>query len=188
MEEREKQLLKMIRKHPEEGMGLLIDEYGGAIKTICSNVLRNYDADIVQDAMQETVIRLWQKLSQRFQVKKSLKAYIYQTARNCALDHLRKYQKHSETDFEGVEDMMQDISADVEREFSRKHNERIVHEVIKEMEEPDRTIFILRFFYYETVKVIAEKVHLKEDNVESRIRRGKKKLKAELLRRGVLNE
>lgn len=63
-----------------------------------------------------------------------------------------------------------------------------MHEVIKEMEEPDRTIFILRFFYYETVKVIAETVHLKEDNVESRIRRGKKKLKAELLRRGVLNE
>ena len=92
MEERDKQLLKMIRKHPEEGMGLLIDEYGGAIKTICSNVLRNYDADIVQDAMQETV------------------------------------------------------------------------------------------------KVIAETVHLKEDNVESRIRRGKKKLKADLLRRGVLNE
>lgn len=46
MEERDKQLLKMIRKHPEEGMGLLIDEYGGAIKTICSNVLHNYDADI----------------------------------------------------------------------------------------------------------------------------------------------
>ena len=118
----------------------------------------------------------------------NIRAYIYQTARNCALDYLRKYQRHSETDFEGVEDMMQDVSTDVEREFSRKHNERIVHEVIKEMEEPDRTIFILRFFYYETVKVIAETVHLKEDNVESRIRRGKKKLKAELLRRGVLNE
>lgn len=132
VEERDKQLLKMIRKHPEEGMGLLIDEYGGAIKTICSNVLHNYDADIVQDAMQETVIRLWQKLSQRFQVKKNLKAYIYQTARNCALDYLRKYQKHSESDFEGVEDMMQDVSADVEREFSKKHNEWIVHEVIKE--------------------------------------------------------
>ena len=96
VEERDKQLLKMIRKQPEEGMSLLIDEYGGAIKAICSNVLRNYDAGIVQDAMQETVIRLWQKLSQRFQVKKNLRAYIYQTARNCALDYLRKYQKNME--------------------------------------------------------------------------------------------
>ena len=90
MEERDKQLLKMIRKQPEEGMSLLIDEYGGSIKAMCANVLRNYDAGIVQDAMQETVIRLWQKLSQRFQVKKNLRAYIYQTARNCALDYLRK--------------------------------------------------------------------------------------------------
>lgn len=47
VEEREKQLLKMIRKQPEEGMSLLIDEYGGAIKTICSNVLRNYDAGCI---------------------------------------------------------------------------------------------------------------------------------------------
>ena len=76
MEERDKQLLKMIRKQSEEGMSLLIDEYGGAIKAICSNVLRNYDAGIVQDAMQETVIRLWQKLSQRFQVKKNLSSGI----------------------------------------------------------------------------------------------------------------
>ena len=76
MEERDKQLLKMIRKHPEEGMGLLIDEYGGAIKTICSNVLRNYDADIVQDAMQETVIRLWQKLSQRFLRRQEIARWI----------------------------------------------------------------------------------------------------------------
>ncbi len=77
---------------------------------------------------------------------------------------------------------MQDVSTDVEREFSRKHNERIVHEVIKEMEEPDRTIFILRFFYYETVKVIAETVHLKEDNVESRIRRGKEEIKSRVIK------
>ena len=71
VEERDKQLLKMIRKQSEEGMSLLIDEYGGAIKAICSNVLRNYDAGIVQDAMQETVIRLWQKLSQRFSLEPS---------------------------------------------------------------------------------------------------------------------
>ena len=115
VEERDKQLLKMIRKQSEEGMSLLIDEYGGAIKAICSNVLRNYDAGIVQDAMQETVIRLWQKLSQRFQVKKNLRAYIYQTATNCALDYLRKYQRLSETVFECVEDMMQDVSSDVEQ-------------------------------------------------------------------------
>ena len=57
MEDKDKQLLKMIRKHPEEGMGLLIDEYGGAIKTICSNVLRNYDADIVQDSQREEEIK-----------------------------------------------------------------------------------------------------------------------------------
>ena len=83
MEERDKQLLKMIRKQPEEGMSLLIDEYGGAIKAICSNVLRNYDAGIVQDAMQETVIRLWQKLSQRFQVKKNLRAYLSDGKKLC---------------------------------------------------------------------------------------------------------
>lgn len=93
MEERDKQLLKMIQKQPEEGMSLLIDEYGGAIKAICSNVLRNYDAGIVQDAMQETVIRLWQKLSQRFQVKKNLRAYYLSDGKKLCVGLFEKISK-----------------------------------------------------------------------------------------------
>jgi len=69
VEERDKQLLKMIRKQPEEGMSLLIDEYGGAIKAICSNVLRNYDAGIVQDAMQETVAEIVAEVSGKEEFK-----------------------------------------------------------------------------------------------------------------------
>ena len=63
-----------------------------------------------------------------------------------------------------------------------------VHNVIDKMKEPDRTIFLLRFFYNYTVKEIAGRLHLKEDNVESRIRRNKKKLREKLKERDVFYE
>ena len=61
-----------------------------------------------------------------------------------------------------------------------------MHEVIEDMKEPDHTIFLLRYFYFFTVREIAVQVNLKEDNVESRLRREAKKLRKKLLERGVL--
>ena len=83
-------------------------------------------------------------------------------------------------------DLVEAITGTVEEEFIRRQNERIVHEVIDAMQEPNRTIFILRYFYFYKVKEIASYLKLKEDNVESRLRRGKKQLQDRLLSKGIL--
>ena len=46
----------------------------------------------------------------------------------------------------------------------------------------------MRYFYNFTIREIAEQMQLKEDRVESRLRRDKKKLQKILLGRGVLYE
>lgn len=191
MERKEKELLKLLQKKPEEGICQMIDEYGAAVKTICSHILRVCDESLVEDALQESFIRLWKNISEGKKVKSNLKGYIYQVARNCALDHLRQYKRQhclslEEAEEVGIEGLVEDITGNVEEAFIKKHNEKLVHEVIGDMKEPNRTIFILRYFYYFTVREIAQQVNLKEDNVESRIRRETKKLRKELLERGVL--
>ncbi len=191
MESEERELLHLLRKQPEEGICRMIDEYGAAVKTICSHILCACDQSLVEDAMQESFIRLWKSISEGKKIKKNLKGYIYQIARNCALDSLRQYQKQNclsleETQEDGIEGLVAKVTENVEEEFVRKHNEQLVHDVIGDMKEPDRTIFILRYFYYFRVKEIAERMGLNEDNVESRLRRETKKLRGELLERGVL--
>ena len=86
----------------------------------------------------------------------------------------------------GVESLLYSFSNEVEQEFEKKHNEKLLHKVINEMEEPDRSIFILRYFYFYKIREIAQLYQLKEDNVESRIRRGLKRLGNILTKQGIL--
>lgn len=191
MDKKSKMLITQIKKNPEEGICKVIDEYGASVKTICNHILRGCDQGLVEDVAQESFLRLWKNISEDVEVHKSLKSYLYQITRNCALDYLRKYQRQGclSTDslqYEGIEELATGMTANVEDEFARRYNYRLIHEVIDEMNEPDRTVFLLRYFYSYTVREIAEEIELKEDNVESRIRRGKKKLQNKLLERGVL--
>lgn len=185
MEKTEKELLKLLQRHPEEGICQMIDTYGAAVKTICKNILRGCDESLVEDAMQESFVHLWRTVSAGKKIRRNVKGYLYQIARNCALDILRQQQRQNclsleEAREDGIERFVEDVTGSVEEEFARKHNEQLVHEVIEDMKEPDHTIFLLRYFYFFTVREIAVQVNLKEDNVESRLRREAKKLRKKL--------
>lgn len=189
MEQKKDELLFLLMQCPEEGISRLIKEYGSAITAICSHILRGFDQSIIEDIVQESFFRLW-KCANSKTVIKNVKAYLYQTARNCALDYKRSFQKKKELSFEelqqdGIEELILETSVDVEGEFARNHNEAIIHSFINDLQEPERRIFILRFFYGYTIREIAKEVNLEEDNVESRIRRRKKELQKKLLEQGI---
>lgn len=185
-------LKKLLNKHPEEGINQAIDLYGSPVKTICSNILRNYSEDLIEDSIEESFLKLWEYAKNGGKIKTSVKAFLYQIARNTALDMLRKQNNKKDISLNaleeeaGVESLLYSFSNEVEQEFEKKHNEKLLHKVINEMEEPDRSIFILRYFYFYKVKEIAQLYQLKEDNVESRIRRGLKRLGNILTKQGIL--
>lgn len=191
MDRQEKELLALLIKDPEQGMSQIIDQYGGAVKTICQNILRNSNSALIEDCIQESFIHLWMHVSQRKKIHTSLKAFLYQITRNCALNTLKKYQLQAcvsteEFDGYGLEQLLgAELVVSTEDEFERRYTYQMVHEAVEEMEEPDRKIFLLKFFYYYNVREISEILKLKEDNVESKIRRGKKKLQKKFFEGGM---
>jgi RNA polymerase sigma-70 factor (ECF subfamily) len=86
------------------------------------------------------------------------------------------------------EDEIVDVSVDIENDFARRRNGQVLHEVVAEMPEPDRTIFTMRFFYFFSVKDIAERTALKPKQVEYVLHSRKKKLQEALQERGITNE
>ena len=190
MGNKEIQLLELLRTDYQQGISMLIDLYGGAVKSICSHILRGCGGSLTDDAVQTTFVKLWQALCKEQLQVNNLKAYIYQTARNCSLNILRNYKAHcnlslDDPEYTGIEEISY---GSTESTVDNKEIFQTVHNVIDKMKEPDRTIFLLRFFYNYTVKEIAGRLHLKEDNVESRIRRNKKKLREKLKERDVFYE
>lgn len=83
----------------------------------------------------------------------------------------------------GEKDIVSDT--DIEEEIAIKSDVEVVQDIINQMGEPDKEIFIRRFFLLEKVKEIATYLKLTEKNVENRIYRGRKRLKQALIERGV---
>lgn len=78
-----------------------------------------------------------------------------------------------------------EIELDLESELSRQRNREIVRQTVSELSEPDREIFIRRYFYCERVRTIALRLGLSPKAVENKLFRGKQKLKALLMERGI---
>ena len=76
----------------------------------------------------------------------------------------------------------------MEDDYAKKINKHIIKETIENMEEPDKSIFILRYFYYEKVKDIAIRLNLSPKKVENCLFRGKSKLKKSLIDGGIIYE
>lgn len=180
----EQELLTLLKKDAERGLQELITIYGSAIKTICKNILRDFPAEDIEEVMSDVLVGIW-KSRENFDKRRetSFKNYCYGIARKTAL---KKYRECIKTGG-GIplnEDMLEDV-LDLQEQFEKQEEEKILIDVLSSAEEPLRTIFILRYFYFYKVKEIAAVLKIPAKQVENYLYRGKESLKKELLKRGI---
>ncbi len=181
---REKEILQLLRNYPEEGMKQAINLFGGPVMTICKNILFDCSAEDREEAVADSFLGLWRSIENfREDQEYSLKSYLYGIARHTALDKRRSLKKQESVI--PIEETLIEAPVDVESEFARKLNAHIVHDSVNGMDEPDRSIFILRYFYFEKVRDIATRLGLAPKAVENRLHYGKNKLRQALMERGI---
>ena len=184
----DQEILITLKKNPEQGIHLMMNLYGGAIATICRNFLYDCSENDIEEAIADTFIHFW-KNRDNFQLnqKYSLKSYLYAIARNVSRDMRRKQKK---ADIFSLEELSLDLpsSYSLENELERKECEAILHTCLENMKEPDKSVFLYRYFYGYHIRDIAAKLCLHKKQVENILYRGKEKLRKDLLERGILYE
>ena len=184
---RDQELLILLKRRPEQGVHKLMALYGGAIATICRNFLYDCSEEDVEEAISDTFIHFWKNLD-KFELKEnySLKSYLYAVARNFARDMRRKQKK---ADIFSMEELSLEFPSEyhLENEVERKSCEAILHTCLEQMKEPDKSVFLYRYFYGYKVKDIAEMLDLSVKQVENILYRGKEKLRKDLMERGILH-
>ena len=75
----------------------------------------------------------------------------------------------------------------LENEVEQKRCEAILHTCLEEMKEPDKSVFLYRYFYGYKVKDIAEMLLLSAKQVENILYRGKEQLRKDLSERGIFH-
>lgn len=184
---KEKQVIKLLKQSPEEGLKMAIEIYGSAVKTICTNILDNLEKEDIEEAISDTFFKLWKNID-NFKTNKntSLKSYVYAIARNVCFDKLRRLNLN--LSLFDIDENNLGVSINMYDEYAKIQNEKIIKETLNKFKEPDKSIFILRFFYFEKIKNIALKLNLNEKKIENILHRSKNKLKDELIKGGIIYE
>lgn len=129
----------------------------------------------VEDIVQETYVRLCQ-VKDTGRVN-SPRSFIMKTARNLALDHIKRAESRL-TDSMGDEDNFWQDSTEADRAFEEVYSqEEFAHfcEAVRMLPLKSRRVFVLKKVYGHTQKEIASLLNLKESTVEKHIAVGIKR-------------
>lgn len=184
---REEEIVRLLLTQPDAGMTAAMESYGQKVKWMVGRILGAGRKEDIEECVSDVFVKVWQEISAYSQERGSLLSWIYGIARHTAIDRLRKI---SGKDTVPLPDFLEEEGLGVTPDFSdsvaQRENAAVIREAVHGMKQPDRNIFLLRYFYFLTVKEIAERLGLTEKQVENRLRRGREKLKRELTERGVI--
>lgn len=177
-------LVKLIKNNPSKGLSVAIDQYGPLVKTIVVRIIGYENQQDIEECISDVFVELWKSLNNFNPNKGTLKNYITSIARFKAINIFnRKIVKHELIPLE--EDDLE-LDLDLTNEVSKTINKNIIRETLESLSQPDRDIFIRRYFLFESVKEIAYSLDLTPKAVENKLYREKNKLKDALIKKGII--
>lgn len=163
----EREMARRVAMRDEEAFGELLRLYGPLIKSIVGYHLKMLPM-WKEDCVNDVYFSIWKNIDRFDAQKSSLKNWIGAAAKYRAIDYKRKYIAKAEeyTDF-GCED-----AAFLKRELKEE-----IKELLANLSEEDREIFIRRYLMDEDVADISRATGKKCEVIYNRLSRGRKKLR-----------
>ncbi len=159
-------LVKKAQRGDAEAFIALMEENKQGMYKVAKGFLRNEED--VADVMQETVLDCYEKIGT---LKQSayFKTWMIRILMNNCKDMIRK--KKGDVSIETIPEAADGTVYEQPENFQ---------EMIEPLRERDRSIFTLYYLYGLKVKEIAACMHMNENTVASRLKRGRKTLRAEI--------
>lgn len=181
----DRQIIELYNQRDENAIKETSDKYGNYCFSIANNIL-----DCKQDSeecINDTWLHTWNSIPP--QKPNCLKAFLAKITRNLSLNRYKEKTRDKRGSGEVVLalDEMDEFLAgtsDVVSEYEQKEFLAMLNRFLYSLPERERSIFILRYFYMDSTKSIAQACSIKESNVLMILSRTRKKLKETLEREG----
>lgn len=145
-----------------------------AIYMVCVALLKDTEAS--NDITQDVYLKLWEQRDELDEVK-SPQAYAIRIARNRCLDYLKSAKERLRTGGEEAETALVqqiDYGADPHSDLVAKSTEERLLNWVKQLNEPQRSIFYLRHYEMLSNQETADRLGLQETTVRSSLSRLRK--------------
>lgn len=165
----DKELLRLISRDGERGLQAALQLYGSTVKTIVNRVLYRFPQD-AEECTADVFLKLWNHRRKLGGVP--VRAWLIVTARSTAIDRWRKLSREEAIPLpEATDDTM-------------LLSEEKIGTLIDSMLPPDREIFIRKYYFLETAAEIAQATGRSTDDINTRLSRGRKKIREQILKGG----
>ena len=168
----EQYLIQQIKTGSQKALETVIDRYGSYVKAVSANIIKPSmtDAD-VEEVVSDVFLSLWSHPGDPD--RGSLKGYLAAITRNKARDRLRRF--HIEIPLEN--DFLEVPVEDSCRQIELAQLKQAVKQMVDRLEEPDRTILLRYYYFYQKTDAIAQDMGMKPATVRTKLARSRQKLK-----------
>lgn len=177
-------IIELFFARAEQAITELSAKYGTACSRIARNILKNnLDAE---ECVSDTYLAAWNTIPP--QKPDPLRAYIFRITRNIAIAkyHANTSQKrnsHYDVALEELENCFAS-PATVEQEISVKELTQKIDSFLDTLDRDHRIMFVRRYWYSDSIPVLAEMFQTSNNNVSVRLSRIREKLKKYLRQEG----
>ena len=173
----EEQALRQIKRGSQEALAWFIDRYGAYVSAIIRGIL---GAALTESDVEETASDVFFSLWNNAEKVRSgaARPWLSAVARNAARDRLRRAVPEQPL----PEDTVLVDDRTPETALTEKERTARVRLALLSLEPADREVFLRRYYYCQKLGDISREMGLNKSTVKSKLRRGREKLRAFLLR------
>ena len=179
----DKKIIDLFFSRSEQALTELAKRYGSLLHSVAAHILST--AEDQEECVNDAYLGTWNSIPP--QRPDYLKAYVCRITRNCALKRSRynsaeRRCRESETALEELEESLS--GTDLEQEWAARELGRELNLFLSKLSREDRTLFLRRYWFSDSVKEIASQRNMTENAVSVRLLRLRGKLKKHLEEQG----
>lgn len=179
------QIVELYWARAEEAITCTADKYGKYCFTIAHNILLNHeDSD---EAVNDTWMDAWESMPPHR--PGILSTFLGKITRRLSIDRWRRHQAQKRGGGEvalSLEELEDCCAADgsVEETIELRELTEIVNGLLSRLPQPERDVFVCRYFFLTPIRDIAEKFGTTEGRIKTMLYRTRLKLRKELQKEG----
>lgn len=174
------ELMKELNGNPNRGLALIIEKYAALVYSIIYAKLSGVgSAEDVKDCVSDVFMDFYLHKDNMDLSKGSMKGYLSSIAKHKGIDYYRKLIRVAArgTDINEEWESIEDINVNLEQSVIGREEKQELLQAIDTLGEPDKEIFIRKYYFGKKTKEIADTLKLRENTVDKKISRGLKKLR-----------
>lgn len=174
------EIIPLLKSEPSRGIREAVQKYRSYAAAITARILGGNEQD-VEECVSDAFAAVW-KIAQSSEEIRSLKGCIAIAARNAAINRWKTLRRERAADLDELELPSEE---DIVLDFENSADALAVQELVACMDEPDREIFVRRYYLLESIREISRRTELDEIQIKNRLYRGRQKLRKQLEERDI---